>query len=158
MTIWAIDPGPHTGIFWGDDDGHDSVTLDLDKAPAQVGMSPHKYLWYWLTDHVRKPDIIVCEKFEYQKEKAQEREALNYDAGEYVGVVKVWCAFRDIHIHMQSPSQVVSKDDKTFWNNDKLKSVGLWKGMSRHERDAARHYLYYVTFTLHNQEWLHKLK
>jgi hypothetical protein len=158
MAIFAIDPGPHTGIFWSDSDGYDSQTLDLDKAPSELHMTQHECLWDWLTNHIRKGDEVVCEKFEYQKDKAQEREALNFDAGEYVGVVKIWCALNNIPLHMQSPSMVVSKEGKTFWNDDKLKRVGLWKGRSRHERDATRHFLYFVTFTLGIQEWLYKLK
>lgn len=158
MTLIAIDPGPHTGTFSWRVDHAESLTLDLETAVLDIfGMTQHRYLWDWLVDHIRKGDEIICEKFEFQKDK-RDRENLNYDAGEYVGVIKLYCAMSQTPIHMQSPSQVVSKSQTNFWNDDKLKRVGLWKGMTRHERDAARHYLYYVTFTLGDQTWLNKLK
>lgn len=150
----AIDPGPHTGIFCASDKGaiRLSLTLNLDEASQQLGITQHRYLWDWLKDHVYPSDEIILEKFEFQKDK-RSKEFLNYDAGEYVGVIKLWCDLYRTPLRLQSPSQ---KDQ--FWDDDKLKRVGLWKGMDRHARDAARHYLYYVTFTLGDKSWLNKLR
>jgi len=160
MALIAIDPGPHTGIFGQRLGAFFSTTLNLDElSQSALVIPPHRYLWDWLNDHVQPTcDQIILEKFEFQKDK-RDKENLNYDAGEYVGVVKIWCDLNKVPCHLQSPSQVVSKEGKTFWTDDKLKRVGLWKSLrTRHERDAARHYLYYVTFTLNDKTWLEKLK
>jgi len=162
--LLAIDPGPHTGVFADSRrngyPGHWAVTLDLGAEATKAGgwSCPHEYLYDWLDSHHDTTTAVILEKFEYQKEKAQTREHLNFDAAEYVGVVKLWCAQRNLDLILQSPSTVVSKEGKTFWNDDKLKRVGLWRGMDRHARDAARHYLYYVTFTLKDNTWLEKLR
>jgi hypothetical protein len=133
-----------------------SLTLDLEQASKDIGISQHKYLWDWLADHVAPGDVLLLEKFEFQKDK-QDRDNLNYDAGEYVGVIRIWCDLNHVLCIMVSPSQK-GKGENHFWNDDKLKRVELWKGRSRHERDAIRHLLNYLVFTLHDGSWLAKLK
>jgi hypothetical protein len=162
----SIDPGPHTGIVKYYPDrrvGNAFVfnTLDFtDKGMHDANLA-HSTIYDMLLDEVHTGDTDICEKFEYQKEKAKFREHLNFDAAEYVGVVKVWFqrqgTFDDIKFVMQSPSTAVG--DSCFWTDDKLKKLGLYKQtLSRHERDALRHLLYYLAFTKGEQSWLHLLK
>ena len=155
MTVFAIDPGPHTGIVWRELNGaFISVTLDFTVDEFQV--DPHYILFCWLGQHVLDGDKVICEKFEFQKVK-QDRASLNYDAGEYVGVVKLYCQREKIDLVMQSPSLAVG--EKAFWIDDKLKRAGLYKGRkTRHERDALRHWLHHHTTTLGNNEYLYLLK
>lgn len=164
--FWAIDPGPHTAfVEWNPrDDVYVFETLDFTTFDASKSKynAPHEELWAYLNRSLWWDELtLICEKFEYQKEKAQEREALNYDAAEYVGTVKTWyyvkaeSEFDQCKLVMQSPSMAVGKS--CFWTDDKLKKLGLWRSI-KHERDALRHLLYYRTFTLGDQSLLYKLK
>lgn len=151
MTVYAIDPGPHTGIFW-------KLSLDIFQATTldftvRTDMPQHQQLFMWLARNVQLHDTVICESFHFQKDK-RDKEYLNYDAGEYVGVVKLFCQLNGIYYVMQAPSV-----KEQFWTDDKLKRVGLWKCLKdRHQRDAARHWLHYDAFTQNNQEWFYKLK
>lgn len=163
--ILAIDPGPHTGIVsWErNTDEYNFATLDfpnMDWEDARYD-APHEALWYYLNQFTWWHDLdLVVEKFEYQKDKAQTREGLNYDAAEYVGVIKAWWYVKgmqelDGKLVMQSPSQAVGQS--CFWTDAKLRQIGLWRSI-KHERDALRHLLYYRTFTLGDKTLLHKLR
>jgi hypothetical protein len=151
MTVFAIDPGPHTGIFWNMQSGSfTSETLDF----TQTSETPqHMQLFMWLARMVTPLDTVICESFHFHKDK-RDKEYLNYEAGEYVGVVKLFCQLNHIYYVMQAPAV-----KEQFWKDDKLKRVGLWGAVKdRHQRDAARHWLQYDTFAQNNQEWLLKLK
>lgn len=156
MTIWAIDPGPHTGIFYVlyglGQFRYNRVTLDYTDSLVQ---NPHENLHLWLMQNVNpSTDEVVYEPFEFRKEE-RDREYIDYTTGEYVGVIALYCQQTGTPSHRQMASQVMS-----FWTDDKLKRVGLYvPGKEhRHERDATRHWLHHDTFTKGNQEWLHKLK
>jgi len=166
--IIAIDPGPHTGIaayYPPPNFGWYFETLLFLEGVTPANCA---HLYDLLNYKVQRGDTIVLEKFEYQKEKAQTREYLNYDASEYVGVVKTWHGIygkdRGAGLALQSPSQAVGKhtgDDRTcFWDNEKLKKLGLYKPgkQFRHEMDALRHLLYHVSFTLKDNEFINQLR
>jgi hypothetical protein len=146
MTIYAIDPGPHTGIFWRE--GHlefRAETLELDEG--------HLELYKWLEAHIWSGDRIILESFEFRKEY-KDREYLNYKAAEYIGVVKTFAAKTKTPLTMQTASTA-----KGFWDDDKLKRIGVYKFCgTRHTRDAARHWLHYWTTRMGNQEFLFRLK
>jgi hypothetical protein len=162
--IIAIDPGPHTGIaIWYPDrqlpstnpSNFDFETLDLRQVPE-----PHAALYDYLAKRVFLGDLLIYERFEYQKEKAEQREHLDFTAAEYVGAIKLWHQLRPTgrrcEIVSQSPSVAVGnqrraekgQDDGIFWDDEKLRKLGLYKlTRSNHERSALRHLLYYVTFS-----------
>jgi hypothetical protein len=146
MTIFAIDPGPNTGIFWRVEHFEfQAATLILDEG--------HRELYKWLEEHVTSGDRIVLESFEYRKEY-KDREYLNYKAAEYIGVVKTFAVTHRVQVIMQTASLA-----KGFWVDDKLKRIGVYKFCkTRHSRDAARHWLHYWTTKLGNQEMLFRLK
>jgi hypothetical protein len=164
--IVSIDPGPHTGVvkYYPREEVYpetwDFATLDFTDYRQENYASLYGLLEAIMFDG----DTVVCEKFEYQKEKAQEREHLNYEAAEYVGTVKTWYETMGtkigrvgISLVMQSPSVAVGKT--CFWTDDKLKALGLYqKTRTPHERSALRHLLYYVTFTLKDNQFLHRLR
>jgi hypothetical protein len=153
MTVWAIDPGPHTGVFYMRDSAPHRVTLDYTDGLVK---RPLKHLYLWLV-HMVNPaaDLIVLESFEFRKEDAKNREYIDYSTGEFVGVVKLYCDLTTTSLHMQSASEA-----KGFWDDDKLKRVELWVpgDANRHVRDATRHWLHYQTFKANDLRWLEKLK
>lgn len=151
MTVFAIDPGPHTAIFYRNSRNEFSpVTLDF----TVFSNEPLRNLMQWLECHIPKGATVILEPFEFRKDDARYREYIDYSTGEYVGVVKLFCQIYGHELVMQGASVA-----KGFWTDDKLKRVGLYKlCKNRHERDACRHWLHYVTFTLDNREWLYKLR
>lgn len=157
MTDYAIDPGPHTAIFWMAETPTvfepRAVTLDFT-LEGMLKLSL-KQLYFWLMHEINPTkDRIVCESFEFRKEDAQNREYIDYSTGEYVGVVKLFCQLTDTPYQMQSASE-----GKGFWDNDKLKRVGLYKYCAdRHQRDACRHWLHDTTFRGGNNYYLNLLK
>jgi len=152
MTIWAIDPGPHTGIFYMK--GLEPCRVTLDYTDGLVHR-PHEHLYLWLLQNIDPAnDTIVYEPFEFRKEE-RDREYINYQAAEFVGVIALFCDLTNTAGVRQMAAQVMS-----FWEDDKLKRVGLYvPGKERrHERDATRHWLHYVSFYLHDNYWVSKLK
>ena len=150
MLTFAIDPGPHTGIYCN----KKGITLDLVAAEKDLGIGKHRYLWEWLTDHVPANARIICETFEFRKDDAASRAYIDYSTAEYVGVISLFCQLNRIE-HIKQ----LASTGKGFWNNDKLKRAGMYNLCdSRHARDAVRHYLTWLTFTEGNQEYLYKLK
>lgn len=153
MTIFAIDPGPHTGVFYFAEEGPCRVTLDYTSDALR---DVHKDLYMWLMQMVDpKNDFVICESFEFRKEDAKNREYIDYSTGEFVGVIKLFCQMTETRYIMQSASQA-----KGFWTDDKLKRVGLYVAGAehRHVRDATRHWLHFDTFNMNNKYYLNKLK
>lgn len=155
--IYAIDPGPHTGVFWIDALGKPRrLTFDYT-VPEHEGLKlPHRHLYSWLLATVNPvTDWLVCESFEYRKEDAKNREYIDYSPGELVGVVKLFAQLTTTPLYMQMASQA-----KGFWKDDKLKRVELFvPGDSfRHVRDATRHWLHFTSFVQGDQSWLLKLR
>jgi hypothetical protein len=153
VVAYAIDPGPHTAIFWKVPltKTFEAVTLDF----TEPGDEPsHASLFNWLSSNVDpEEDKLIIESFEFRKDE-RDREYINYDAGEYVGVAKVWAQLSNTYYIVQNAAKA-----KGFWDDDKLKRVGLYKQLKdRHQRDAARHWLHYDTFTHGNHDWLFMLK
>jgi hypothetical protein len=129
----------------------EAITLDF----TQLSPIPHhKSLFMWMAQRILFPfDKIICESFQFHKDK-RDKEFLDYQAGEYVGVVKLFAQMNEVPYIMQAPAV-----KEQFWTDDKLKRVALYPFLKdKHQRDAARHWLQHDTFTMNNQEWLYKLK
>jgi hypothetical protein len=129
----------------------------------------HLPLWKLLTQYYaassakHQPLTILCERFEFRKEEEQ-REKIDYIAKEYEGVVKLFSRMNlreeDLELVMQGASYTVGKT--AFWGdgpegNDRIKSLGLWQPGRKHALDALRHYLFYVSFTLRDNQFINKL-
>ena len=155
--IFGIDPGPHTAIVRYDLDKNEFCFRYFDFTPTGINTEdPHDQIYAHLRKAVIEGDTIVCEKFEWQKEKQERGVRLDYDAAEYVGVVKLFCQqYSGIKLVMQSPAEAVG--NAIFWSDDKLRRVGLYRPI-KHERDALRHLLKYLTFTLGDHRFLRQLK
>lgn len=113
------------------------------------------------------PDIVICESFEYRPPKKEDpvykHVNIKLISVEYIGVVKIWGKFNNRPVVLQSAAT-----GKGFWwdaeaakkNNhphDRLKDVGLYLPGKKHARDAMRHFLHYVTFTLGDDRYLRRI-
>ena len=150
MTVYAIDPGPHTGIFWMNGTMPYWVTLDLRREKR-----PHRALYDWLRNNVNSllDDKVVYESFEFRKEDAHEREYIDYSPGELVGVIILFCELMGTDCFRQTAASA-----KGFWDDDKLKRAKLYipGKEARHVRDATRHWLYYHTLSPYKDAELSK--
>jgi len=124
-----------------------------------LGPGAHHYVLYGLLEnHETYPwDAIIYERFMYQRRELTKGVSLNQDALEYIGIIKLvhqlaMSACRPSTLIEQTPAMA-----KNFWTDDKLKKLDLWSTVT-HERDATRHMLYYLTFTLKDQKYLQMLK
>jgi len=173
LAIIAVDPGPGCGIAvyhpYPAVPGHnfDTQTLNLES-------DGHGWLYKHLSETIHDlkfflkdngPDqevsatagvVLICEKFEYRKDDARERERINFMAAEYVGVCKLLAQEYERRLLLaQDIVMQGASEAKGFWTNFKLAQLGLHGG-SRHEMDALRHLLKFMTFNLH-QQWLLKM-
>lgn len=166
-TYIAIDPGPRTGTVVWDDKYPDKFYFQmLDFTDLNTTIDDwrcdgaHEVIWQFLQSRCVIDDyIIICERFEYQPDK-EGRGGRDYDAAEYVGVVQLWWQkrhhdFNNCKLVLQSPSYAVGK--QCFWTDNKLRQIGLWRSV-KHERDALRHLLQYLTFKVEDKRFLYKLK
>ncbi len=136
MRILALDPGRTTGAAYFPDDG------DFHVEQRQLSYS-HKSLYNYLS--LVNPDIIVCESFTYQR-----RDKVDLSPVEMIGVVKLYCDLVEgTEYKEQSPAQA-----KKFWDDKKVRACGLWLPGHPHAIDAARHLLYFMTFTLKDNRWM----
>ncbi len=135
QTIMSFDPGYTTGIAIRDD--NHLLLLQIK------GLSP---LWREL--EVEDPDVIVYEKFFYQR-----RDKVDLRPVEAIGVIKLYAEQKQIPIAGQSPQMA-----KRFWTDAKVKKLDLWVPGEPHAMDALRHLLYYEAFVLHDQTLLERLK
>jgi hypothetical protein len=157
----AIDPGPHTGIavWFPDTKVLQLKTFDFGIQSEMVYMDlPHIALWTWLEENVQPYDHLVVEKFEYDRDKARNSPHINYDAAEYVGVVKLWAEMRNVSDFCYQTRQAVGRN--AFWSDDKLRRLGFWKTGKehKHEMDALRHLLYHYSFCKKLEDFLYKVK
>jgi len=145
VRVIALDPGGTTGVSTYDGDvwGH-----------YQLGPTEHHRELYHALD-ATEPDVVVYERFQYQRRELTRGVALNLDAVEYIGVVKFWHALHlNVDLVCQTPHQA-----KKFWDDDKLKTLGLYITGAPHANDATRHLLYYVTFNRGTERdlWMKRL-
>jgi hypothetical protein len=149
MRIIALDPGGTTGV----------ATYETEHQiwdHCQIGPAEHhNALWNYLTD--TEPDVIIYERFMYQRRELTRGVTLNLDAVEYIGVVKLWYSQHvNVELVCQTPHQA-----KMFWDDEKLKTVGLYITGAPHANDATRHLLYYLTFRSGDTErdkWMKRLQ
>src|SRR5262245_52010581 len=87
----------------------------------QIGPGEHhQELWQYLSD--TEADVVIYERFMYQRRELTRGVTLNLDAVEYIGVTKLWCQqHADVKLVCQTPHQA-----KLFWDDDKLKQVELY--------------------------------
>lgn len=153
-SIISFDPGGTTGYLYR---GPDKKIVR-----GELTGDHHVQLWQLLTGcrlqvTSNDPDaklVILYEDFMYLKSE-QKREKIVYVSKEYIGVIKL---FAQTFSHAVTLRKHSSAPKDQFWDDKKLRAVGLWDTKSKHIRDATKHYLYYVTFELKDDRYLNMLR
>lgn len=143
MKILSFDPGGTTG--W-------AIYDDGKWVCGQIGPEDHhRELWTLIDDQYRRgrwlnTDFrLVCESFEYRNglDKAELMSC------EYIGVVKLYAQWHDLHLTMQTASTGKIREDKlgrkgSFTQKRHLQKLGLWSSGNQHAMDAYGHLLYNI--------------
>lgn len=137
MRLLALDPGGTTG--WATVEPDRNTVIDIWEW-GQLGPDEHhEALWILLCTY--QPDVLIYERFKYQRRQLDAGVSVVLDSVEYIGVVKIWMAAGRLIPVELVPQEMASKE---WWTDDKLKRVNLYKANARHANDATRHLLYYL--------------
>lgn len=139
MKIVAFDPGKTTGYA--------VALVQQDRVFVAYGQSQftHLELLTLLTDI--RPDLIVCESFEFRRGAA--KDGVELSAPEFIGIVKLYRNYTSTEIVFQ-PAHV--QGPKAYWSDAKLKEEGLYDSSYRHGRSAVKHLLYWYSFRQDTRE------
>lgn len=136
MNVVALDPGVTTGYAQGhiDDDG-------LMLVVSGQSRFDHIGLWQFLEDCA--PDYIIYEGFEF-RHGSHKHGGVNMYPRELIGIITL---YEQKHVNCTTKKQPAMKDnEKTFFNNKRLKELGMYKTAQDHGNDALRHLLYWAKF------------
>ena len=118
--IVTLDPGVTTGVAVFTPSGTIASQWRFD-------VDPHAQFVHAL--EVLEPKLVISEAFHFRQDKT----GAVFTGVEYIGVIKYFCQkYRVEHIEM-TPGQ-----GKGFWDNRKIKALGLWKPSAPHAMDAMR--------------------
>jgi len=127
VDICALDPGVTTGLATATDDHYTSFELKAGDYPH-----PHEMLFDTLSN--LEPKKIIYESFQFR----QAQLGAVFKGVEYIGVIELYAQLKCIEVIIQSPS-----DGKAFWDDKKLRALGVYKPGKPHANDAIRHLLTY---------------
>lgn len=136
-TVIAFDPGGTTG-----------VAILTPTSRKRIHVRQLTEIWELLNRY--SPDEVVVERFQFRYGGG--RSKVDLTAKEVIGVIKLWCALKNVPLFEQTPSQA-----KNLWTDKKLKQLDLWLPMP-HAMDATRHLLYHLVVTKGDRSWLEQLK
>ena len=122
----AIDPGATTGFALFDQQ-------EPIRSHSWEKTCTHDELVQELVD--AWPNIIVCESFVHTH-----KTGIDYTPVEYIGLIKWFASRRDVIYIEQTPSY-----GKGFFDNDKLKKLGVYVAGLPHSMDALRHLYQFMT-------------
>lgn len=130
--ILSLDPGVTTG--W-------ATALIEDEVKVMIRCGQGKWIESELYEFMinLEPEFIVYETFEYRPGKA--RMGLNLAPTELIGIIKLYGQVNIIPTYAQKAAT-----GKAFFNDDKIKELGLYDKKYRHGRDALRHLLHWLQF------------
>lgn len=131
MRWISIDPGKTNGwSYW-------EGTERLDAGEDQQ-MELYERIERYVEDGL---EFILYENYVLRQSSAKAMIGNKFPAAQVIGVLK-WLAHKHkLKIDTQMPAQ------KEFFDNDKLKRLGLYDKGMQHCRDSVRHALYYQFFT-----------
>lgn len=118
MRLLAIDPGETTG---------------LSESPGSTWETKATHAGIIRILKQYRPSIIVCESINF----ANAQRGIEYYPIEIIGCIKSYAEEYDVELIEQNRSL------KTYFDNDKIKKLGLWIPSKGHAMDALRHRLYY---------------
>lgn len=151
MKILALDPGGSTGYAQYDSERRSWLQGTL-RGEHHIALMNLLMSDNW--------DVVIYERFLYQRRELDAGVSLVLDSVEYIGVIKLYhqsitaahgmvekssdsglhlVQFTVPELVMQAPSSM------QLWDDRKLKAAGLYTTDSPHARDATRHLLYYLT-------------
>lgn len=160
MRIVALDPGGTTGWAYWTDEWESGCERINDEAwdRGQLTGQHHEELYGLLC--TLQPDVLVYERFTYQRRELDKGVSLVLDSVEYIGVAKLW-----MHIGRLVDCQLVPQTvhqgkigPKNLWTEEKVKALGLWIPGLTHAMDATGHLLYYRVVTLDDKGVLEPLR
>src|SRR4029078_2502464 len=147
IKVIALDPGGTTGWAKG--------LIRDGKMYAISGQEKWNHIQLYNSLKLSKPDIIVCERFDYRK-GGYKQEGVELISREYIGVVQLYVQkenvklspeplkdYTRVKLYMQMPSEGVGG----YWKEDsKLKEDGMFMVGKTHANDAMRHLLQWFVF------------
>lgn len=124
----SLDPGATIGIAsLASNVDYRSFQLEPNKFPH-----PHEMLFDVLSEF--QPKAIIYEAFHHR----QGQLGAVFVGVEYIGVIELYGQLKCIEIIKVTPST-----GKAFWNDAKLKALGLYRPGKPHANDAMRILLYH---------------
>jgi hypothetical protein len=150
MRIVALDPGGTTGLAFFE---RSSAGDEGAWSHQQLAGEHHLGLYSKLVE--LHPEVVIYERFMYQRRELDKGVSLVLDSVEYIGVTKLYHAVNveTVDLICQTPAQA-----KNLWTDDKLKKLGLYIPGAPHAMDATRHLLYYLVVTRGERDWIMRLK
>jgi hypothetical protein len=144
MKIVAVDPGGTTGIAeWN--------VQEEKLYQFQIGPQEHHLeLWEYLS--ATAPDLIICERFNYQRRELDKGVALVLVSREYIGVCKLYAHAVHHKLVMQQPSCMA------LFHDARLKALGFYRPAMVHANDATRHLFYYITTEMKDDTWIRRAR
>lgn len=134
LKVLALDPGETTGYALAVLDSR--FYLAYDEARLS-----HEDFWKFLQKVMRHGSVhTVCEDFEFRQGK--QKDGLNLYPVELIGILRLFCSNdRWYPLWMQKAAQ-----GKGYYDDNKLKKLGVYQKGYDHGRDAARHLLHWFQF------------
>lgn len=151
--IIALDPGGTTGwaTYTCDEmlNTEDKIERsDVVWTCGQIGPGEHHLaLDEFLGNQQVAKYYVVCESFEFRKDK--QRDNIVLSSLEYIGVAKRFCQERELNIYMQTASMA-----KGFVSDEKIKALSLWSPGHKHAMDAYRHLIYFMVNRMYRYDLL----
>lgn len=153
MRLISLDPGETTGVCIYLPEKREFILRQETTITGEDFVQFYDLLESWYDKWTLQYDFkVIVEQFNFRMNE-RERTKINYTPREVIGVTKLWAAQHDVPIEMQ-----MAAEGKAFWNDDKLSRIGLNKSGQPHARDALRHMLQYITFTMKDNHFLMQLK
>lgn len=137
----SADPGMTTGI-----------TIEEKGSFSFWEIDSRNLRGFWQFLHDVEPDEIIYEDFKHRPEMMK---AELYSV-QVIGVIRLYAELKNVPIVFTC----LPAEAKAFWDNAKIKKLGLWLPGKGHAMDALRVYLTYrqKTNLLWASEILYKLK
>ena len=120
--ICALDPGTTTGFATKTSDEYRSFEVRADLYPH-----PHETLYDVLS--ALQPKTIIYEAFHFR----QIMKGVVFTGVEYIGVIELYAQLNCLEVIKITPS-----DGKGFWDDKKLKVMGVYNIGHPHGNDAMR--------------------
>jgi hypothetical protein len=134
MRVMAFDPGVTTGVALVEDERYTVYQVDsrnLDTIWTELDTQRPTEVAY--EDFKHRPTMLSAELYSLQ----------------VIGVIRLWCS-ESIECRAYLPARV-----KAFWDNAKVKKLGLWKPGQPHAMDALRVLLTHKAYT--DVDWFKKV-